>query len=236
MDNFENIMEKYKKELMSFSRQSSPDLPDEQEKALSIPVVAMQPDVGNQETSIDSMTDNAPYTQSQRDAQIARDEQSNQPIRPTPDVYFVPKFDTYEDFENANPQTGALRVQAFAANQSFPIPNAKVSVYLELTDGQRLMFEGLTDISGVLDNIVLPAPELSLSQTPDSKGRLPYSSYTVTVERDGFTGARYVDVPVFSGIKSIQNAELVPLSSNGEPNGLNTVYEKEPFSNLNGGN
>ena len=71
-----------------------------------------------------------------------------------------------------------------------------------------------TNSSGLTDRFSLPAPPRSLSLSPGN-GK-SYSSYTLTVKKEGYGTRSYVNVPVFEGITAIQNADLIPLPENGQ--------------------
>lgn len=139
---------------------------------------------------------------------------------------------TYEQFLSQNPGTGALRVQVFSGQQAVPIPNAEVIVTKEFADGQHVFFYGLTDISGIVDNIELPAPARSISESPQPRGdgiqmTLPYSQYNVMVSEARHRSQEYTHVPIFDGIKSIQPVRMVPVQFGG---GSSTIIfpEMEP--------
>lgn len=228
MDDIEKIIEKYKKELLEFSKQN----------AAVYPAAAMQAEPFEREAV--SAAAAAAETNETGSAQNSDNQAVTVPQDATiettlPTVDNIGKFDNYEDFLKNNKQKGTLRIQVAAANRSFPISNAKVTVSLELNDGTREMFEGLTDSSGIIDNIVLLAPEFNLSQDPDSGGVMPFAVYTTTIEHPDFVNAKFINVPVFPGIESIQAVNLVPLVRTGQEPTPNAVYEIEPFYRVRGG-
>lgn len=212
MDEFENIIEKYMNELREFSQQNPQQI--KAEKSPDANPVFAQADVPAQSDAV------AP----------AQEETAIQPAQQQPVVIFK----DYSDFLKSNPQKGVLKFQVYAANQAFPVVNARVTVYLKLSDGNREMFDGLTDINGIIDNIVLPAPDKALSQSPDSLS-IPYSSYSANVEHPDFSNVSFVNIPVFSGIKSIQGVEMIPMTESARINGTRTYTETTPFYRLNGG-
>lgn len=231
MDDIEKIIEKYKKELLQFSKQnaavysndSSQSESDERNAAFTV----AQAEIPKQNDNIQNA--DSPDNQSDADSQDATLETT------LPTVDTIEKFDSYEDFLKNNKQKGTLRIQVAAANRSFPVSNARVTVSLELKNGTREMFDGLTDSSGIIDNIVLPAPEFDLSQEPDSGGVMPFAVYTTTIEHPDFVNAKFINVPVFPGIQSIQAVNLVPLVTTGREPAPNAVYETEPFYRVRGG-
>jgi hypothetical protein len=96
-----------------------------------------------------------------------------------------------------------------------------------------------TDPSGLTDRFPLPAPPRELSMSPGN-GK-SYLTYNIVVSKDGYYQQNYINAPVFEGITSIQSADMIPLSDNGQtdrydPHG-NIFFETEN-GNLegNGGN
>jgi hypothetical protein len=71
-------------------------------------------------------------------------------------------------------------------------------------------------------------PDLVHSQAPQPDER-PYNLFDVSVSAEGFFRARSVDVPVFSGITSVQNFNIipVPLMMSGSDETV-TYYNAEP--------
>ncbi len=106
--------------------------------------------------------------------------------------------------------TGFILVNVRAGNEAAPIVGASV-VVTAIDNGKRLLAAaGITDISGTVTGIEVPAPDKVYSLTPNTEVR-PYSLFDVSVRARGFFNARSIDVPVFSGITSVQNFNMVPL-------------------------
>lgn len=208
MDDIENIIKRYKQELLEFSSQSKNNLPE------VIPTILM----GSKElkTEIAEKT-----TQPETQYDLSSTD--------------IPKYLNYEEFLKTNTEKGSLRVQVFGGNQSFPITGARVTVVLPLSDGNKMQqFDGLTDINGVADNISLPAPPLSLSQSPENASTRPFAFYEVIVEHPQYATSRFVNVPVFPNVKSVQNVQLVPLVDTGEIPEASVQLQTEPFIKLRG--
>lgn len=196
MHNFEDIIEKYKRELIEFSKQ--------------IPVHTQEP---YKEESVAVFA--------QQEIPVEREVEENEPEAVI--TGRVP-FADYDEFIAGNQAQGTLRVQVFSANQSFPVPNATVRVYVQLDDGERELFSGITDIDGVVDNIPLPAPDSSVSFDENSTVA-PYAVYKVRVERPEYSAALFEGVPVFDSVKSIQPVEMIPLS---DSEGRASIVPQEP--------
>lgn len=121
------------------------------------------------------------------------------------------KCRSINDFLAANSESGSLKVEAFASDRAFGVPSARVMVFVELPGGNVAVFDGLTDIDGSTESIRLPAPPKSISQSPQSGSnpRLPYAVYSVYVEHPDYVRAVFTNVPVFSGIESIQPVRML---------------------------
>ncbi len=131
-------------------------------------------------------------------------------------------YKNFEDFQNKNPSKGSMRVQVSSGGRSYPIINAVVKVSVPLETGDREIYSGYTDINGVVDNIVLPAPDTSYSLDEQNTTVEPYAVYEVTVTHPDFAKSEFFNVPVFANIKAIQPARLVPLTeTGGEPGTVN---------------
>lgn len=138
----------------------------------------------------------------------------------------------YDPEELLGTEKGYILVNVRTGDDSSAISGAAVAV-TAIVDGKRLILaSGLTDESGVSPKFELPVPDLVHSQAPDPSER-PYNLFDVSVNAEGFFHARSVDVPVFSGVTSVQNFNLipVPLMMNSSDETV-TYYNSEP--NFNG--
>lgn len=118
-----------------------------------------------------------------------------------------------QDKERDDTGFGTLIVQTVTADGTLPVAGARV-VISRMIDGEKtLQGYDVTDISGRTRVFTLPAPSASLSQTP---GNLhPYASYIITVQAEGFGTAEFRNVPIFTGIQSIQEVVLLPIPEFG---------------------
>ena len=138
----------------------------------------------------------------------------------------IDTYADYEDFQKKNPSKGSMKVQVTAGGQSYPVINAVVRVRIPLRTGDREIFSGYTDINGIVDNIVLPAPDSSISFDEENSTVPPFSVYEVTVTHPNFAKSEFFNVPVFADIKAIQPAQMVPLTETGEEPGTVTIPEQ----------
>ncbi len=96
-------------------------------------------------------------------------------------------------------QNGRLIVQVFIDNIASPINNALVNIKGENTD-----INLTTDISGKTKVIELSVPSIEYSLIPQEEV-LPYSTYNITVTKEGLGTASVLGVQVYDGVESIQN-------------------------------
>lgn len=115
---------------------------------------------------------------------------------------------TYSEFLKENPKTGQLKIQANTAGGSLPTPGVLITVSKDFKDGKKVFFEGKTDSNGIINGVVLPAPNRSLSETPSNI--IPYASYYITAVHSEYESEEYINTNIFDGIKSIQPVRLVP--------------------------
>ncbi len=112
--------------------------------------------------------------------------------------------------------TGYLKVRAASAGDAFPTEGVTVIVY----DGEGALLASLrTDSSGLTETISLPAPPISLSQSPNPPS-LPYATYTVTATKEGYAPVEDYSIPVFDSVTSIQRVNMIPLAAPYPPTPL----------------
>lgn len=190
MNRFEDIIEKYRQELIDFSKQSEIHTEEATAQEQEAVQVMAQPEAEPAPVQTDEITE------------------------PQAVVRGTVPFDNYEDFLDKNRSSGILRVQAFSADRTFPVPNALARVYVNLADGERELFQGVTDVDGIIDNISLPAPDSSISFDENSTVA-PFATYVLRVSKPGYSAEIFNGIPIFDSVKSIQPVEMVPLSADG---------------------
>ena len=123
------------------------------------------------------------------------------------------KTKEYQTFISQNPATGLLKVQVFTADQAIPISNAKVLITKILDNNQVLFFEGITDSSGIIDNIKLPAPggEYNMETFEIPK----YTTYQLNVNNGNYQTDKQYEVAMFGGVKVLQYVKMIPNNPGG---------------------
>ena len=107
-----------------------------------------------------------------------------------------------------NDQSGRLLGVVTSFNSLYPVQNARVTVFRGEYENNDIIDSDLTDQSGKTKVFILPTPDKNLSMTPDL-AETPYAIYNMAVESDGFLTNIHLNIPVFSGITSIQRSDLI---------------------------
>ena len=236
MNNGNLDMEKYKQEMMKlYSRSTSPnDTAEEFSKAAS--EYDTQPEEIN-EVDEDAPDDTAYAEYTEEDLSGAEEDYNSR--FPEPDLSELDTdFGTdttndseppeYDAEELLGTEKGYIQVNVRTGDDTSAVAGAMVAV-TAVVDGKRLVLaSGVTDESGSAPKFSLPVPDLVHSQEP-SPDKRPYNLFDVSVTAEGFFRARSVDVPVFSGITSVQNFNLipVPIMMNSSDETM-TYYNAEP--------
>ena len=85
-----------------------------------------------------------------------------------------------------------------------------------------------TDESGRTEIFVLPAPDRAESQSP-SDNKVPYANYNMMVEAEGYISNIHLNIPVFSGVTSLQRSNMLLLETAGENKGPQIFDEAEKY-------
>ena len=115
-----------------------------------------------------------------------------------------------------------MRVKTTTGRGSIPLENVQVTVSCYKNGEYHLAGSFLTDSSGQPEIITLQAPPKSNSEKPDI--RYPSALYDVSIKADGYYDVNSRDVPVFEGITSLQNVDLVPVSAGYSSSDGETIY------------
>lgn len=132
----------------------------------------------------------------------------NSPTPPQTNVTSSDTNDAFRQFLLAHPRRGTLKVQVTTGDGTFPVPQARVEVQRRFGDAARLLFKNVTDISGITDNMVLPALPASYSR---SAATAPGSGteYWVSVYHPSYLPFE-MPVSLYDGIETILPVALEP--------------------------
>ncbi len=132
---------------------------------------------------------------------------------------------------------GYMIVRVTTARGAIPLENAMVTVSEYLGDEKSVRGNVIgtytTNSSGLTDKLELPAPPRALSMSPGN-GK-SYLTYNIKVAKEGYYQQNYINAPVFEGITSIQNADMIPLPDNGQTDRFtpeNNIFFESENTNL----
>lgn len=116
----------------------------------------------------------------------------------------------YADYLENNPGSGLLRIQVYTANQAFPLEGVEVKVYKEI-DGKRVVFfTGVTDSSGIIDNINLPTKEVK--KEVESASDITSTNYTIEARYPKTDVTQDYVVSIYDDLKVIQPIKFASVS------------------------
>ena len=110
----------------------------------------------------------------------------------------------YKEFLNENKGRGILNIRAYSASSAIPIEGLKITISTVINNEKIIFFQGITNSSGIINNIVLPAPNTNSDDEviPDA------CKYDIEANYQGET--QYFKVKIYNGIQVIQNINIVP--------------------------
>ena len=110
----------------------------------------------------------------------------------------------YKNFMIENIGRGILNIRASFANQALPITNLKVVVSKEIENYNVIFYEGVTNISGLIEKISLPTPPKENDDLIAPKN----TTYKITTL---YNNREYTYVVnMYDGICVVQNINIVP--------------------------
>ena len=124
--------------------------------------------------------------------------------------------------------SGSLIGIVTAVRALYPVKNAKVTVFTGEYDNMNVIDTALTDQSGRTKTFVLPTPEKALS-LEETNTVLPYALYNMAVEADGYIKNIHLNIPVFSGVTSLQQSNLLLEETAGTDKGPQIFDEAQKY-------
>jgi hypothetical protein len=114
----------------------------------------------------------------------------------------------YEEFIRMYPGRGTLKVQISVARGAYPVKNVMVDV-AQIYNGVRYsLYNDVTDISGIVENMVLPAK--SIESTLNFDEAEPEAQYMITVFHPDFEEITDCAVVIHDKIETILPLSLTP--------------------------
>lgn len=113
----------------------------------------------------------------------------------------------YQDFIKNNPSTGTLKVFAYTAYKALPLEEVNIVITKNIGNNIVTFYSGFTDSSGIIDNIVLPAP---ITNFESDYNNLPKETvYTLKAYLDGYEDIDNYVIPIYGGTKMIQYVKMI---------------------------
>lgn len=103
---------------------------------------------------------------------------------------------------------GKLQIQVTTIIGNRPVQNAAVRVYVTGVPGS-VLYELITNVSGMTDEIELETPDLAYSTAPSEPQ--PYAEYTVDVTADGYEPAEVSSTEILPDSTAILVVRMTPL-------------------------
>lgn len=117
--------------------------------------------------------------------------------------------------------TGFLAVNVTSGGGLLPIEGAVVTITTQQTLGQLVWARAITNSSGQILPVALPAPPRLFSQYPETPQQLAFGRYNVYVQARGMIPNLRQNVEIFDGVTSIQNIDLTPNAAGMTEESLN---------------
>lgn len=114
--------------------------------------------------------------------------------------------DIYKEFITTNEGVGYLKIRAYAASGALPISNLKVLVTKTIGNNNIIFYEGVTNSSGIIERITLPAPK----QNNDDLIAPTSTTYDIKATYSGDNTTNNYKVNIYDNIYVIQTISIVP--------------------------
>ena len=105
-------------------------------------------------------------------------------------------------------ETGYLTVRVSTARGAIPLEGASVSIRGSTEELSGVIYSLLSDRDGKTPRVSLNTPPAKSSAEPGAV--TPYATYNIDVFKEGYTPVFFHNVPIFSGITSVQPAVMIP--------------------------
>ena len=124
---------------------------------------------------------------------------------------------------------GSLSAVVTTLREIYPVKGAKVTIFTGNYNNMDVIDSGFTDESGKSPVFILTTPDKELSESPGISDK-PYSSYNMLIEADGYLDNIHLNIPVFSGVQSVQKSNMMLFETAGENKGPQIFDESEQFT------
>lgn len=108
----------------------------------------------------------------------------------------------YKTFINNNSGKGVLKVEASTPSEAYPLKGVEIIISKTLGNNKIIFFKGVTNDSGIIDGIVLPAKAMSYEVNDTSD--ILYTTYDLDANLKEYNLNKDYNVTIFDNIKVIQ--------------------------------
>jgi hypothetical protein len=115
------------------------------------------------------------------------------------------------------PTNGFLHVRVFTSAAQLPVENATVTVTQSSANGARLIASRITDESGLIAPIPIPAPDRV--QSLQAGNATPFTSVDIIADHPDFERVLVENAQIFAGVQTEQEISLIPYEE--RPNAWN---------------
>ena len=131
--------------------------------------------------------------------------------------------------EPQNNSQGQLQAIVTTLRSLYPVPNAEVTVFSGDPENMQIIARSFTDQSGKSEVFNLNAPDRSLSMSAGATVE-PFATYNMMVKAEGYLDNIHLNIPVFSGVTSLQRSNMLLLETAGVNKGPQVFNELEQFN------
>lgn len=126
--------------------------------------------------------------------------------------------------------TGGVVVNVTTLGRLYPVKNALITVFTGEPNNMTVVETDITDESGKSGVFNLKTPPTAESQQAENGGALPYARYNISVRSDGYVEQIAMNVPVFSGVISVQSIDLLPVAAAGQNTTPQIIQEGNDYN------
>lgn len=112
----------------------------------------------------------------------------------------------YQDFLNKNSDIGSLKINVYTAGGVIPLSKTHILITKRIGNYNVLFYNGVTNVLGVVDNIVLPTPPRVTNNTDIPE----YTLYEINALHLGYEDIKQYTIAMFGNTKVIQYIRLAP--------------------------
>ena len=113
---------------------------------------------------------------------------------------------SYQTFLRDNPGSSVLNIRASGASLAIPISGVRVIVSKDIDNYKVIFYDGLTDLSGMINDIKLPTPSVVSNDLDVPNGTV----YDIEAIYDKDNIDRKYSVLMYPNIYTVQNINVLP--------------------------